>query len=76
MNKKTPLLILLILVMTISCKKYKVLKKLKPDMYHFYHVKSQDSEVIITKDTLVIGNSYRLKDINIIDSPYYSKKKK
>lgn len=63
------------MLIMISCKKYKVLKKLKTDMYHFYHVRSQDSEVIITKDTLVIGNTYRLKDVNIIDSPYYSKKK-
>ena len=30
----------------------------------------------MTNDSLIIGNYYKLKEINIIDSPYYKPKSK
>jgi hypothetical protein len=42
-------------------------------MYHLHNPKTKDAEVVLTKDSLVIGKFYRLKDINIIESPYYGK---
>ena len=68
-----PLLTPLCLVMIIGCSKYQVVSEVRLNLYHLHNPKTKDAEVILTKDTLEIGGFYKLKDINIISSPYYSK---
>ena len=69
------MLILLLGTLT-SCNKYKVLSYLRGNLYHLHNAKTKNSEVILTTDTLIIGKEYKLKDINIIESPYYKQKNK
>ena len=59
-----------------GCNKYKVLSYLRGNLYHIHNAKTKNSEVIMTNDSLIIGNYYKLKDINIIESPYYKPKSK
>ena len=56
-----------------GCNKYKVLSYLRGNLYHLHNSKTKNSEVIMTNDTLIIGKEYKLKDINIIESPYYKR---
>lgn len=66
--------LLTILIGVISgCKKYQVVQEIKVNLYHLHNSKTKDAEVILTKDTLEVGKFYRLRDINIIESPYYKK---
>ena len=65
-------LVMLIGILT-SCNKYQVVSYIRGDLYHLHNPKTKDAEVIMTNDTLIIGNYYKLKDINIIDSPYYKR---
>tara|TARA_R110000823_G_scaffold314764_1_gene444593 strand:- start:61 stop:351 length:291 start_codon:yes stop_codon:yes gene_type:complete len=68
------LFIIIIIVGSItSCSKYQVVSEVQLNLYHLHNPKTKDAEIILTKDTLEIGEFYRLKDINIIESPYYSK---
>jgi len=68
--KKLPLLLLILI---FSCSKYQVVSEVRVNMYHLHNPKTKDAEVVLTKDTLEIGKFYRLREINIINSPYYSK---
>jgi hypothetical protein len=56
-----------------KCSKYQVVQEVRVNLYHLHNPKTKDAEVILTKDTLEVGKFYRLKEINIIPSPYYSK---
>ena len=56
-----------------KCSKYQVVSEVRLNLYHLHNPKTKDAEVILTKDTLIIGKYYRLKEINIINSPYYKK---
>ena len=69
------MLILLLGTLT-GCNKYKVLSYLRGNLYHLHNAKTKNSEVILTNDSLIIGKEYKLKDINIIESPYYKQKNK
>lgn len=59
-----------ILISTIlllcSCNKYQVVQEVRVNMYHLHHP-AKGVEVIITKDTLIIGKWYRLKQIKTIE---------
>ena len=71
------LAIITVLLGTLTgCNKYKVLSYLRGNLYHLHNAKNKNSEVIMTNDTLIIGKEYKLKDINIIESPYYKPKNK
>ena len=65
-------LVMLLGILT-GCKKYQVVSYLHGNLYHLHNPKTKDAEVIMTNDSLIIGNYYKLKDINIIDSPYYKR---
>ena len=68
------LAIITILLGTLTgCNKYKVMSFLHGNLYHLHNSKTKNSEVIMTNDTLIIGEFYKLKDINIIESPYYKR---
>lgn len=69
-----PTLIILVMLL-ISCTKYKVMSEVKENLYHLYNPKKQKTEIIQTKDSLTKGQFYRIREINIINSPYYSKKR-
>ena len=58
----------------MGCSKYQVVSEVQLNLYHLHNPKTKSIEVVLTKDKLVIGEYYKLKDINIIDSPYYKKK--
>ena len=58
----------------LNCSKYEVVSHIRGNLYHLHNIKKKDSEIILTNDSLIIGNEYRLKDIKIIDSPYYKKR--
>ncbi len=68
-----PLFSPLCLVMIIGCSKYQVVSEVRLNLYHLHNPKTKNAEVILTKDTLEIGKFYKLNQINIINSPYYSK---
>jgi len=53
----------------VSCSKYQVVQEVRVNMYHLHNPKTKDAEVIVTKDTLIIGEFYRLNQINIIKLP-------
>jgi len=59
--------ILLLLLPLMGCSKYQVVQEVKVNLYHLHNPKTRDVEVIVTHDSLVIGNWYRLKQINIIE---------
>tara|TARA_R110002020_G_scaffold148779_1_gene324816 strand:+ start:8470 stop:8676 length:207 start_codon:yes stop_codon:yes gene_type:complete len=58
---------LLLFFVFMSCSKYQVVSEVRVNMYHLHNPKTKDAEVVVTKDTLVVGEFYRLKQINIID---------
>jgi len=60
-------------VLVASCSKYQVVSEVRLNLYHLHNPKTKDAEIVLTKDTLEIGKFYKLKDINIIDSPYYGR---
>ena len=64
---------MMVLGIFTNCSKYQVVSEVQLNLYHLHNPKTKDAEIILTKDTLEIGEFYRLKDINIIESPYYSK---
>lgn len=64
----------LVIISFVKCSKYQVVSEVRLNLYHLHNPKTKDAEVILTKDTLIIGKYYRLKQINIINSPYYRKK--
>ena len=66
-------IILGVIFILFGCNKYQVVSEVRVNLYHLHNIKTKDAEVILTKDTLEIGKFYRLKDINIIDSPYYGR---
>jgi hypothetical protein len=57
----------------IGCAKYQVVSEVRLNLYHLHNPKTKDAEIVLTKDTLEIGKYYRLKEINIISSPYYKR---
>lgn len=54
-----------------SCNKYMVMSCINTNLYHLHNVKTKESEIILSNDTLILGKHYKLKEINIIESPYY-----
>ena len=64
----------LVIILFAKCSKYQVVSEVRLNLYHLHNPKTKDAEVILTKDTLIIGKYYRLKEINIINSPYYRKR--
>jgi len=60
----------------LGCSKFEVVSKLDVQLYHLQNPKTKQVEVILSKDTLEVGKLYNINRINIIDSPYYSKRKK
>lgn len=64
----------LVIISFVKCSKYQVVSEVRLNLYHLHNPKTKDAEVILTKDTLIIGKYYRLKEINIINSPYYRKR--
>jgi len=64
-----PLFTPLCLVIIIGCSKYQVVQEVQLNLYHLHNPKKNKMEVILTQDSLVIGEWYRLKTINeyIID---------
>lgn len=66
--KKNLLILLLLIISLVSCKQYQVVQELNVNMYHMYHPK-HGVEIILTKDTLVVGKWYKLKRLNTIEIP-------
>ena len=64
----------IVIISFVKCSKYQVVSEVRLNLYHLHNPKTKDAEVILTKDTLIIGKYYRLKEINIINSPYYRKR--
>ena len=54
------LFFLLLVVSLFSCSKYQVVSELNVNMYHLQNVKTKEVEVVLTKDTLKIGQLYKL----------------
>jgi len=50
-----------------NCSKYQVVSLVRVNMYHLHNPKTKDAEIIITKDSLIIGKFYRLNQIKQID---------
>ncbi len=50
-----------------SCKNWEVVQELDVHIYHLQNTRSKKVEVIVTKDVLNVGKSYRLKSIKQID---------
>ena len=58
---------LILLILLSGCSKYQVVSEVRVNMYHLHNSKTKEAEIIITKDSLVIGDYYRLNSINKID---------
>ena len=61
------LLKLSLIILLFGCSKYQVVSEVRVNMYHLHNPKTKDAEVIITKDSLVVGKFYRLNSINKIE---------
>ena len=59
--------ILLLLLPLMACSKYQVVQEVKVNLYHLQNPRTKDVKIVVTKDYLVIGGWYRLKQINIIE---------
>ena len=59
--------ILLLLLPLMACSKYQVVQEVKVNLYHLQNPRTKDGKIVVTKDYLVIGGWYRLKQINIIE---------
>ena len=59
--------ILLLLLPLMACSKYQVVQEVKVNLYHLQNPRTKDVKIVVTKDYLVIGDWYRLKQINIIE---------
>ena len=59
--------ILLLLLPLMACSKYQVVQEVKVNLYHLQNPRTKDVKIVVTKDYLVIGSWYRLKQINIIE---------
>jgi len=55
------------MILCAGCSKYQVVSEVKVNLYHLHNPKKMDAEIIVTKDSLVIGGWYKLRQINIID---------
>jgi hypothetical protein len=58
--------IIVSMLLLCSCSKYQVVQEVRVNMYHL-HSPTKGVEVIVTKDSLTIGEWYNLKRINIIE---------
>jgi len=58
---------LIILVLISGCSKYQVVSEVRVNMYHLHNPRTKEIEIIITKDSLIIGKLYRLNSINQIE---------
>jgi len=67
LEKRLKLINLILLILLSGCSKYQVVSEVRVNMYHLHNSKTKDAEIIITKDSLVIGDYYRLNSINKID---------
>lgn len=57
------LIIPLIILMGCFTSKYQVVDKLEPNLYHLHNPKTNDIEILSTKQKLIIGEWYNLKKI-------------
>jgi len=67
LEKRLKIINLILLILLSGCSKYQVVSEVRVNMYHLHNSKTKDAEIIITKDSLVIGDYYRLNSINKID---------
>lgn len=67
LEKRLKLINLILLILLSGCSKYQVVSEVRVNMYHLHNSKTKEAEIIITKDSLVIGDYYRLNSINKID---------
>ena len=51
----------------MACSKSQVVQEVKVNLYHLQNPRTKDVKIVVTKDYLVIGGWYRLKQINIIE---------
>jgi len=60
--------ILFILLLTFfGCSKYQVVSKVRVNLYHLHNPKTNDVELILTKEELNVGGWYRINTIKTID---------
>jgi len=52
----------------LSCSNYQVVSEVRVNMYHLHNPKTNDVEIVITKDSLEIGKFYNIKTIKRIDT--------
>ncbi len=65
MNK---LYLILISTLFLSCSNYQVVSEVRIHMYHLHNPKTNDVEIVITKDSLEIGKFYNIKTIKRINT--------
>ncbi len=58
--------ILVSMLLLCSCSKYQVVQEVRVNMYHLHHP-TKGVEVIITEDSLKVGEWYNIKRLNIIE---------
>tara|TARA_R100000656_G_C3872809_1_gene112585 strand:+ start:63 stop:251 length:189 start_codon:yes stop_codon:yes gene_type:complete len=58
--------ILLLSLLISGCNQYQVVQEVRVNMYHL-HSPTKGVEVIVTKDSLTIGEWYNIKRLNIIE---------
>lgn len=58
--------ILLLSLLMSGCNRYQVVQEVRVNMYHLHHP-TKGIEVIITEDSLTIGEWYNIKRVNKIE---------
>ena len=64
--KRIKMKILLSMLLLCSCNRYQVVQEVRVNMYHMHHP-TKGVEVIVTKDSLAVGEWYNIKRINKIE---------
>lgn len=67
--------IILLVILCTSCAKYQVVQELKVNLYHLHNPKTGEIEIIVTEDVLTVGEWYKLKQIDIIETDNDKKEK-
>jgi len=61
------ILLILLSFTLFGCSKYQVVSKVRVNLYHMHNPKTNDIEVILTKQELEVGKWYKLNRIKKID---------
>lgn len=62
------ILIGIVFYCVVACSKYQVVQKIDVNLYHLHNPKTNEIEIVVTKQDLQIGKFYKLNQIDVIET--------